>query len=199
MKSKAVESKVICTLMVLLSSFVFVYYVGFVWHNTIFFNGYPRFGSPPSPGTFTSVRYGIQWVFTYLLSVNALPPLFLLVACLFEKRVTGIWLHAIAIFLAGFISLVVAVYFTIWVYFFQTNSQGSGYSISNDYRWCHSFFNQNPDICPNTTPFVPAPTELTTNGEFKQHIGFSWAFVGLAGFHVATAAVLKKWKIWENI
>jgi hypothetical protein len=165
------------------SGFVF-FWVAAPLVNTIHFEGFPKFGSPPSPGTFVSARYDTDWWCVWLLGLNAMIP----ISLAFAKTNNGIeWYNYIHLFFAGtglVSNLVVFIILTIrWGLFCNVGIS----TACIDYRWCCVNFGD--AWCPNVLPCSPSvsASELHRNQEMLLHWCFSLVFW-----------VWSAWYLWIN-
>lgn len=80
------EARVLAALVLMGTSVLFYWFVGFVVPNVKFPHGHLVFDIPPSPGPFTSAYlYSAQWVAVYLLHANFLPIVLLALALIFYR------------------------------------------------------------------------------------------------------------------
>jgi len=112
---------------------------------------------------------------------NLLPPFLFMLAVMIPSSQFLPWLHfwiTVIVIIASFVSFVVLG--GIWI--FDCNLLGGTASICADYRWCCVNYASAPEYCPNVGP-CPGITssDLSANGEFLQHFGFSIAFWVLGG------------------
>jgi len=173
---------------------LYAYWAAFPLWDTIFINGFPLLGIPPSPGPFYTTRNGYQWWFLWFLVSNLAPPMLFFIAINFRRSNLAsnalFWL-TLLVSIVTFASL--AVFIGVWI--FDCNYSWSSDSICNDYRYCCELFSTASATCPNVTPCPPGNITLYPNPDFIQHIIFGFIFL-LAGT-VETWLVyrLRKYKI----
>jgi len=185
---------VTATMFVYAMALVTLYWLAFPVVNSIFFDGYPQFGSL-LPGVVVTTRYGWDWWMVWFLTWNVLPPMTLAWALTHNRIEEYTRIHAatcgIAMAADG-IAFVVLSY--RWVLYCNT-AYSNWDTACNDYRWCGVFWPNS--WCPNNGPFTPAVTlgNLHRNAEMTQHWVFSLVFIGLQWWQWSMNDDLKHWGV----
>jgi hypothetical protein len=169
------------------------YWIAFPLVNSIFLDGYPQAGTPPSPGTYMSARYTWDWWVVWLLGLNMFLPLLFALALTNNAIEEYTRLHRYFARLAMFSNLIVVAVLTVqWILLCNGTTRWFGLQCS-DYRWCCVNF---PSVwCPNTTPCMPAVVNLDRNFEQLQHWVFSFVFELLAYWHTSINKDLREFGV----
>jgi len=168
------------TLFIFFSAGFFFYWTAVPLANTVFVDGYPQFGIPPSPGKWTSNRYGWEWWHIWLLTLNGALPILLAVALTNNNIDEYRRLHKFAGIGLVLLNLWVFLVLTIG-WFFMCNSNGwGGWTGCIDYRWCCANYAGSgaQGWCSNVAPCVPnvLSGDLVRNQEMTTHWAFSMIF-----------------------
>lgn len=150
---------------------LFVYITGVIWLNLVVLNGYPTEAIEMGLNNYVTEVWTFQYFMVYIPVLNLLPAIFLgLMGASRKDSTSRIFMKVFAILALAANILSVAYFLGVLV--FKTNTVNSARFISNDYRYCHEFYESVPTICPNVDPFDPVPGELKINNEFKQLLIF---------------------------
>lgn len=165
----------------LLANIVFIWYwVGFPLNNSYYLNGYPRFGTPPSPNNYLSSRYSYEWWCQWLVGLNIILPFLFSDALLYNNLREFADLHYHCSRFAQFYNLVVFIMLSInWLLFCNSGSFPN-FTMCSSPVWCCVYFAssfQDSMWCPNVTPCVPNVTSLSVTSAFFQTWLFSLLFI----------------------
>lgn len=169
------------TLFLILSTGLIFYWTALPLVNSIFDDGYPRSGTPPSPNEFQSARYLFDWWLVWVLTLNALVP-FCFALALTNNLVEEYarmhdWISSIFVWINGAVVVMLTVQ---WLFFCNGTFLPMGRACA-DYRNC--CVNFPAPWCPNTMPCTPAVASLDRNHEMLQHWVFGIVFGVMSYFH----------------
>lgn len=184
---------VTATLFLLMNMAVSFYWTAFPLVNSIFYDGHPHAGTPPSPGPHMSARYTWDWWMVWLLGLNIFVPFLFALALTNNSIEEYTRLHRFFSQMAMILNLVVAIMLSVqWLFGCNGTTRWFGNQCS-DYRWCCVNF---PSVwCPNTTPCTPAVTDLYRNSEQLQHWVFSFVFGVLAFWNASINKDLREFGV----
>lgn len=172
---------------------IFAYWAAFPLLDTLYLDGYPLMGIPPSPGAFVSTLYDWQWWFIWFLLSNVIPPIVFFMVVLLPPSVlatrTHFWLTVVVSVASALTFLVL-----LGILFADCNWAWAGRSICADYKWCCVHFGSAPDICPNVGPCT---ADLFPNGEFIQHVVFALIFSAFALVQLWLNFRMRKYGVFE--
>ena len=184
---------VTATMFLFMNIAVLFYWIAFPLTNSIFYDGYPRAGTPPSPNMFMSARYTWDWWMVWLLGLNTFLPFLFALALTNNNIEEYARMHRFFSQMALLVNLIVVIMLTIeWI--FGCNGQFRWFGTQcSDYRWCCVNFPS--EWCPNTTPCVPNVTSLDRNLEQMQHWVFSFVFGLLAFWNASINKDLREFQV----
>jgi hypothetical protein len=190
--TKTADSRYFVAAYLILGLLPFLYWAAVPLVNTAYVHGYPRFALPPSPNTFESNRYGLQYWLVAILALNVVPFYTLAMALVMStSRVAALFNMWLTIVVA-ILSFVVGVFLVIGLI------QCSG--ICSSYQWCCEFFASQPRLCSNVTPCfrLPGPASLAPNAEYVSHIVAAFLYAVIHGIGVIVQFRAQKYSLIKN-
>jgi hypothetical protein len=130
----------------------------------------------------------VAFIFNFILVLS----LFAIMAD--SKQKTRGDLHYITAFGSFLSNIIFVAVCTIW-YFFYTNKTFSGTQPTNDPRWCCNYFMINLGLCPNNSPCIGGPVNITPDAAFILHWIFSGIFLVVTFFHIGINRLIRTTKI----
>ena len=198
---RAFEGLIIIVLFSFFCLILLTAYIGIAWHNFTLIHGYPSLAVPQSPNEFVSQRYTFMYFCVFMLVINYLPNIALLIVANIPNKITGIFLHKFATFLAfvvnifSFISLLM-----LWVFF--CNGEIATMSVlANDAFWCCVHRATAPLLCPIPICIAGAPTTrkmLHAPLEYILSIVAGVVFFLLSWAHLQINGSIGSWGLWRT-
>lgn len=166
-------------IMLTLFTLVFFFYIAIFINNIAIPHDY--FKNPGMPGTLTSQRYGLNWVWLFLSVIAQGICLLLIFLMVYYRAYYGC--HIVTFFLYFGLFVLMLIIMSYWAaQYSSANGDREKTNPFNDPKWCCVHFVDPYNECPNTIPCNPPVTQdqLHRNADM---LWIFWVFVAVVILH----------------